>query len=217
MSKARYSSSQICELNSISICKWRGKRIIALQRISFLRKCLDNSVTPKDIYEKVKKLRPRFAASIARAFIKNEIAEERDKLVSLSSSYNSTWRKASRFLAFFDWIRFNKLLGENGCRLRCKLRSDYAGKIHWLRNQRFGSEDLNTASVFNLSQHELSRPQLEVLSRGPRFGIPPSSICKEEILSEFEIYYDGELVAKTVGAGETRCFQDKLGQLSTRV
>ena len=35
----------------------------------------------------------------------------------------------------------------------------------------------------------LTQTQLEVLSRGPNFGIPPRAICKEEVLSEFEMYF----------------------------
>ena len=37
---------------------------------------------------------------------------------------------------------------------------------------------------------ELSRTQLEVLCHGPKFGVPPAKICKEEILSEFEVFFD---------------------------
>ena len=186
--KRRYSSSQICELNSV--CKWRGQRFRVLERISFYRKCLDNSVVPHDVYEKVKKLKPRYASSIGRAFIKNEIAEDEERLEQLSNKLRCAWCRSGQFLTFLDWIRFNKLLGETGFRIRSKLRSQYSRRLDWLRTNRFGSEELNFAAVFNLSQLELSRVQLEVLSRGPQFGLPPRSICKDEIFSEFEIYFN---------------------------
>ena len=35
---------------------------------------------PREIYEKVKEVRAKFAASIGRAFIQNEIALEEEKL-----------------------------------------------------------------------------------------------------------------------------------------
>ena len=35
----------------------------------------------------------------------------------------------------------------------------------------------------------LTQAQLEVLSRGPRFVLPRSALCKEDILSEFEMYF----------------------------
>ena len=63
-------------------------------------------------------------------------------------------------------------------------------KIDWLRTCRFGSQKLNFASVFNLSSMQISCVEMEVLCRGSRFGLPPSSICKEEIPSEFELYYN---------------------------
>ena len=69
--KRRYSRSQISELNAT--CKWRGLRLSSVERIDFLKSGLNNSVVPRDIYDKVKKLRPQFASSVSRAFIKNEI------------------------------------------------------------------------------------------------------------------------------------------------
>ena len=89
------------------------------------------------------------------------------------------------------WIGFDStsFLGENGCGLRTMLRSKYAQRLSWLRTKRFGSEDLNEDAVFNLSDVKLSRAQLEILSRGPRFGIPVEKPCREEIFAEFELYF----------------------------
>ena len=92
------------------------------------------------------------------------------------------------FPVILDWIRFNKLLGETGLRLRSKLRLQYSGRLNWLREKRFGST-VNIEAIFNLSQYELSRAQLEVLSRGPNFSIPPISVNKDEIFSEFGMYF----------------------------
>ena len=94
-----------------------------------------------------------------------------------------------QFLSFFDWIRFSKMHGETGCRLRKKIHADNWNRLRWLRTKRFGSEELITTSVVNLSSMTLTQTQLEVLSRGPKFGIPPRAICKEEVLSEFEMYF----------------------------
>ena len=186
--KRRYTGSQISELNAA--CKWRGLRVSSLERIGFLKDCLDNSVVPRGIYDKVKRLRPRFASSIGRAFIKNEIVVEEERFEKHAKKFRQAWRHVGTFLSFTDWIRFNKLLGENGCRLRNKLRCQYLKRLEWLKTKRFGSEELNTAAVFNLSRLELSRVQLEVLSRGPRFGIPPAYVCKEDVFSEFELYFN---------------------------
>ena len=186
--KRRYSSSQVRDLNDV--CKLRGLRVSSLERILFLRKCLESSVVPHDIYEKVKRLRPRFAASIGRAFVKNEIVEEEERLTKRGATFLRAWRRAGEILSSgLDWLRFNKLLGENGCRLRTMLRSKYAQRLSWLRTKRFGSEELNEDAVFNLSDVKLSRAQLEILSRGPRFGIPVEKPCREEIFAEFELYF----------------------------
>ena len=44
-------------------------------------------------------------------------------------------------------------------------------------------------TVCNLSSRQLTKVELEVLSRGPKFGIPPKNTNKEAILSEFEILF----------------------------
>ena len=212
--KRRYASSQIGELNSA--CRWRGQRIIISERILFLKSCLDNSVLPRDVYKKVKELRPRFSASIGRAFIKNDISREQEKLQRISGEYRNAMRRIGRFLSFTDWIRFNKLLGENGMVLRNRLRSENGGKLRWLRNQRFGSDELNRESVFNLSQLKLTPTQLEVLSRGPKFGIPPGSIGKEEVFSEFEMYYQQVVSSMKLSTSEDMkdAFRSKLTSLA---
>ena len=51
------------------------------------------------------------------------------------------------------------------------------------------SEELITNSVFNFSSIGLSKEELEVLSRGPSFGIPPGRACKKSIQVEFELFY----------------------------
>ena len=113
--------------------------------------------------------------------MKNEIIEEEERLTKRCSAFLRAWRRAGEILSSgLDWLRFNKLLGENGCRLRTTLRSKYAQRLDWLRTKRFGSEELNEDAVFNLSDVKLSRAQLEVLNRGPRFGIPVENTCRED-------------------------------------
>ena len=82
---------------------------------------MDNSVGPHHIYDKVKKLRPRFVCSVSRSFIKSEILEEEARLEKQTKSFRHLWRQVGSFLSLTDWIRFNELLGENGCHLRNKL------------------------------------------------------------------------------------------------
>ena len=100
--------------------------------------------------------------------------------------------------------------------LRNRLRSENGGKLRWLRNQRFGSDELNRESVFNLSQLKLTPTQLEVLSRGPKFGIPPGSIGKEEVFSEFEMYYQQVVSSMKLSTSEDMkdAFRSKLTSLA---
>ena len=130
------------------------------------------------------------------------------------SAFLRAWRRAGEILSSgLDWLRFNKLLGENGCRLRTTLRSKYAQRLDWLRTKRFGSEELNEDAVFNLSDVKLSRAQLEVLSRGPRFGIPVEKTCREEIFAEFELYFSqvkSRMPKSSNSSGKEKEKQDRL-------
>ena len=206
--KQRYSHSQVSEINSVF--KWRSRRICVQERILHLKQCLDSSVIPKHIYVRVKKLRPRFVGSVGRAFVMNEVSTEEENLERANDFYRGVYRRVSRFLSFFDWIRFCKLLGESGCRLCSRLRKENEEKLRWLRKQRFGSVDVNSLAVVNLSSVQLTETQMEVLSCGPRFGIPAASVCKEEILGEFEMFYRQIEDALSVSAlGRAECSERK--------
>ena len=71
-----------------------------MEKISFLEKCLENSVLSHNI--KVKKVRPSFAASIGRAFVKDEIATQHEKLERVCLNFRNVTPKVSYFLSFFD-------------------------------------------------------------------------------------------------------------------
>ena len=213
--KQRYVRSQISELNSVF--KWRSRRLTRQERILHLKQCLDHSVLPKNVYVKVKKLRPRYVGSVGRAFVMNDLSVEQENLEHANVCYRDVYRKVSRFLSFFDWLRVCKLLGESGCRLRERLRKDYAEKLEWLRKQRFGSVEVNSSAVFNFSSVQLTQAQIEVLSCGPRFGIPVTSVCKEEILSELEMFYQQvENALSESSLAERECSKRKV-ELKTKL
>ena len=144
----------------------------------------------------MKKVRLRLAASRARAFVKkeNEIESKKEKLERVTRRYRTAYHRIGQFLKFFDWIYVSKLLGETGYRLRNQLRREYSDKLKRLKTRRFGSPELNSECVFNRSSLELTPARLEVLSRGPRFGIPPVSVCKEEFHAEFELFFFNRLI-----------------------
>ena len=144
---------------------------------------------PKNVYEKVKRLRPRFVGSVGRAFVKDEIITEQENLERAFRSYRNAYRKVAQFLSFMAWIRASRLLGDSGDRLRRRTRGENMEKLAWLRSRRFGSIDETNTTVFNLSSLQPTTAQMEVLSCGPRFSIPPVVVCKEDVLSEFEMFY----------------------------
>ena len=89
------------------------------------------------------------------------------------------WRSKRRVFVIYGvrWVRFFR--SRTGFDLMSYLeRMDvtfvtnfWLRKVDWLKKKRFGSEELNRAAVCKLSQLELTRLQLEIISRGPRFGI----------------------------------------------
>ena len=86
-------------------------------------------------------------------------------------------------------IRASRLLGDSGDRLRRRTREENMEKLAWLRSRRFGSIDETNTAVFNLSSLQPTTAQMEVLSCGSRFSIPLVVVCKEDVLSEFEMFY----------------------------
>ena len=171
--KQRLNHQQVADINKVA--RWRSQRIGCRERLRFLRFCLDYSVTPAYIYRRVKKVRPQFSGSIARAFIKDEIVKTTEREQEVSHQYGKGWTKICAFLSFFDKCRVARLLGENGCRLRSKIRASNEGLLASLRAKRFGTPGGLRNTVSNLSSRDLSQVELEVLSRGPKFGIPPKT------------------------------------------
>ena len=63
------------------------------------------------------------------------------------------------FFSSFDLLRVARLLGENGVRLRCKLRSKNGSLLNRLRERRFGSVPELSNTVYNPSSRQLiTRP-----------------------------------------------------------
>lgn len=55
--------------------------------------------------------------------------------------------------------------------------------------QRYGHIDSPASHVTNLSSYQLSAVEIDVLSRGTKFGIPPSELKKKDLFLEFEIFW----------------------------
>ena len=64
----------------------------------------------------------------------------------------------------------------------------YERNLTLLKKERYGSFSVSHDTIINLSDVELTSIQKDVLCRGVDFGIP-GRLGKDEILAEFEMFY----------------------------
>ena len=97
-------------------------------------------------------------------------------------------------------------------RLRSKIRASNEGLFASLRAKRLGTPGGLRNTVSNLSSRDLSQVELEVLSRGPKFGIPPKT-NKEAVLAEFEILFT-QLKINIAGASSEEALMSARAKLA---
>ena len=182
--RRRYSEQQVQVLNRV--LELKGKCVRTVENISFLGKCLELWLCPNHIRQRVGRARAKNPSAIERAFIRDEVNQQKDFLAHVKRQYHEEWVRATSLLTFLDLLRFSKLLSKTALRLRERTRTSNEKTLKWLRKGQHGSNTLLTTALLNLSDAELSDVEKEVLCRGLKFGIPPT-INKEEVLAEFEL------------------------------
>ena len=70
-----------------------------------------------------------------------------------------------------------------------KFQREKERNLNWLLKKQHGITEVQHSVVFNLTEHELSNAEMEVLCRGLKYGIPPK-LEREKVLAEFEIGYE---------------------------
>ena len=114
--KLRYSCNVIQDLNHV--IRLKGKCARSKEGIQVLLNCLDNHVTPTDIKERVRKCKPKHAAGLERAFLRDELEKRRDFFESVKKEFSlKVWRVCCK-LSFFDQLRFCKLVNRTAERLQ---------------------------------------------------------------------------------------------------
>lgn len=180
----RYDSQLISQLNKV--LKLKGRHVRAKENVRFLSKCLTWYVTPVRIRKQVRKTRPKSAAGIERAFIKDDINKEMEAYRNSTAGYRRMLVKIKEELSFIDWLRFCKFINKSTTRQAEQLRKKKEATFERLNIAQNGEQQIQHEHIVNLAGVELTDTQKDVLCRGLTFGIPPR-IRKEAILAEFEM------------------------------
>ena len=182
--RRRYEQLLVQDLNYV--LRLKGKYVRATEEIRFLRNCLDQRVTPSDIWRRVRKSKPRNPGDIERAFIRDEIEKNEDVLDEVKRKYRQKLSSASLRLSFVDRIRFCKLVNQTSARLLDRTRTKKEKTLYWLVKTQLGLSQVDHSVITNLSSVDLTDVQKNVLCRGLNYGIPPK-VSPELIKAEFEL------------------------------
>ena len=182
--RRRYEQLLVQNLNYV--LRLKGKYVRATEEIRFLRNCLDQRVTPSDIWRRVRKSKPRNPGDIERAFIRDEIEKNEDVLDEVKRKYRQKLSSASLRLSFVDRIRFCKLVNQTSARLLDRTRTKKEKTLYWLVKTQLGLSQVDHSVITNLSSVDLTDVQKNVLCRGLNYGIPPK-VSPELIKAEFEL------------------------------
>ena len=182
--RLRYSNQTVQDLNYL--IKLKSKVVRYKESGVFLRKCLDNHVTPSNIKDRVSKTKPKCPYGIERAFIKDEVKKMEDLLERVSEACSLKLLAACKELSLLDQLRFCKLLNLTTERLRQQIKIKDDKTLRWLLQSQIGIGVLRDSTIVNLSNIELSQVEREVLCRGLDYGIPPH-LSRMAIEAEFEL------------------------------
>ena len=175
--RRRYDQHVIQGLNQLLSLK--GQCVRTKESIRFLKRCLEEHVTPKDIKVRVKKSHPKHPGDIEKAFIRDEIEKCVDHLEYVVSEYRRKL-SSSKAVSFFDRIRFFKLLNQTSIRLQHQIKTKKDRTLHWLIRTQVGNGQLRHSTITNLSEVQLTEIQKNVLCRGLNFHSPKNLQRKGE-------------------------------------
>ena len=162
--RLRYNDQTVQDLNYQ--IKLKSKVVWYKKSGVFLRKCLDNHVTPSDIEERVSKTKPKCPYGIERAFIKDEMKKMEDLLEHVSEACSWKLLAACKELSLLNQLRFCNLLNLTTERLRQQIKMKDDKTLCWLLQSQIGIGVLRDSTIVNLVNIELSQVKKEVLCRG---------------------------------------------------
>ena len=197
--KRRYGHQLVKDLNYV--IRLKGKCVRSKAGIGFLQDCLHYHVTPSNIKERVLKAKPKHAAGIERAFLRDELEKRRDFFKVVSNEYPLKLHKVCAQLSCMDQLRACKLLNRTTERLQEQVTTKNGKTLKYLIRNQIGEGVLRHSVIFNLANIELTDIEKDVLCRGLNFGVPPR-LSQEMIAAEFELCW--QQLERTTGALEQR-------------
>ena len=158
--------------------------------IQFHEDCLSQRVFTKDILSRAKASKTKVSNEVCLQFVKLELDQLRSKLLVLQGEIQN-FSSSFYSLPFVDFCKYLKMTSQVLRRLRKKLSSSSEFKLRkavdWIYGQFPSGPDL-ARCVTNLSSRQLSQIDMEALSRGLKYCIPPNKkLIKQELIdTEFE-------------------------------
>ena len=185
--RRRYSDQQLKILNKL--VKTRRKIKSAISQTAFFKAFIGQGTLPKFVKFRIEKSSVRQTPNIDRAFMYDEIEKSKSLITFLKDKLRALWQEVRQFLSFFDFIRFCRYIATIDKRKERELSIKNKRKLKFLFQQRFGSMvKPNKDTIINHSNYKLSPTEEFVLSHGLNFCLPPHSVQREEIFSEFEVF-----------------------------
>ena len=130
----------------------------------------------------IEKSRARLNPNIEHEFITDKIEKNRFLIVFLKRKNRSVWRKAIKFLSFFDLIRLCRYIASIDQRKEKENETKNRRNLAFLRRHRFSDFALFTKSiVFNFSNYKLTTTEEFVLKYGLNFCLPPDNVKRHEV------------------------------------
>ena len=105
--------------------------------------------------------------------------------------YQCRWKEIRGILSFCDLLRLSLYVAQIDQRLSDSERKKHDRKISFLVEKRYGKSMSNGDKyIINLSKHVLSDDERFVFGHGLKYSVPPRSLGRCEILSEFEMLFN---------------------------
>ena len=162
--------------------------------IKFLKLCKNADLIPIFLQFKLSNTRLKKSADIHRTR-KRELIKEihhQEKLCRQHEDKVKTlYAKLKSMVKWVDFVHYRNLINRSVCKVGENLDNKHDRKVTNLRaEQQSTNSRLNPSDVItNLSNYELSTIELDALSKGLKYGIPPSKLKKGLYLSNYEMLY----------------------------
>ena len=172
------------------------KRIKVELDIQFITKCKELNLIPKFCRLKLPnrhELSKKDVLSTYKRFMDTQLNNRKKARTQLQKSVNNLKVNMKSTVSFLSYISILKLLRSSSATCKKSVENRQANKLHWL-----GGPDRTCVTlldkdkiVFNLSSHKLSDVELQLLSRGLDFNMPPHHhLDPTDTMTSFETFFN---------------------------